>query len=293
MKNVLLLSMLLLAACTLPAQEVFCRFLHSGRIFYGQVINQSVYPLDKAPWEGGKRMKIPPISLKEIKLLAPSEPRVILGLGKSYREQWEGKKPYASVRWFLKPPSSAAAPGEVVTIPACVDALKVEVELVIVIGKRVRNATEGEAEAAIFGYTMGNDIVGYTESFYQKEGDTAGSEDPLLGSGLKIGDGFAPFGPFIYTRFDWQNRNRTLVVTDSAGNRKITYENSTNQLLYSPAKIVSDLSKVLTLSPGDLIFSGTSKSFVVTHGDSVTIGIEGMGELKNTFQAEQPIKTEN
>jgi 2-keto-4-pentenoate hydratase/2-oxohepta-3-ene-1,7-dioic acid hydratase in catechol pathway len=279
--------MMLLTASTLPAQEVYCRFQHQNHTFYGQVIEQDVYKLDKAPWEGGRRIKARPVALKEIKLLAPSEPRIILGLGKSYKEGWEGKKPYANVRWFLKPPSSAAAPGEVVAIPASLDALKVEVELVIVIGKHTKNVTESEAEASIFGYTMGNDIVGYTDSYYRKEGDSAQGEDPLLGSGLKIGDGFAPFGPFIYTNFDWQNRLVTLAVTDPSGRQKVSFKNSTAHLLYSPAKIVSDLSKVLTLSPGDIIFSGTSKSFVVTHGDSATIAIEGMGEMKNTFKAEQ------
>lgn len=287
MKNVLLLFMITLTAVGLHAQEVFCRFQHKNRTFYGQVADQAVYKLDKAPWEGGKRTKAAPVPLKEVELLAPSEPRLILGLGKSYKESWEGKKPFANVRWFLKPPSSAAAPGQAVTIPACVDALKVEVELVIVIGKRIRNADEHEAAGAIFGYTMGNDIVGFTDSYYRKEGDSASSEDPLLGPGLKIGDGFAPFGPFIYTHFDWQNRNRTLVVTDSSGRQKVSYKNSTAHLLYPPAKIVSDLSKVLTLSPGDVVFSGTSKSFVVTHGDSVVIAIEGMGEMTNTFKAEQ------
>jgi 2-keto-4-pentenoate hydratase/2-oxohepta-3-ene-1,7-dioic acid hydratase in catechol pathway len=287
MKNVLLLYMLVLTANALPAQEIFCRFQYQNRTFYGQVMEHVVFKLDKAPWEGGRKTKTPPVSLKDIKLLAPSEPRLILGLGKSYKESWEGKKPFANVRWFLKPPSSAAAPGDVVTIPVSVDALKVEVELVIVIGKHTKNATESEAAASIFGYTMGNDIVGYTDSYYRKEGDSARGEDPLLGSGLKIGDGFAPFGPFIYTHFDWQNRLRTLVVTDPSGRQKVSYKNSTAHLLYPPAKIVSDLSKVLTLSPGDIIFSGTSNSFVVTHGDCATIAIEGIGEMKNTFKAEQ------
>jgi 2-keto-4-pentenoate hydratase/2-oxohepta-3-ene-1,7-dioic acid hydratase in catechol pathway len=219
-----------------------------------------------------------------VKLLHPSEPKVIIGLGGSYSDSWKDKKPYNSVRWFLKPPSAAASPNDTVNIPVAVDAIKVEVELTIVIGKTVKNATEQEAEKAIFGYTIGNDIVGWTDSYHEKEGEPKDQKEPLLGPGLKIGDRFAPFGPFIYTNFNWKNRERKMLVTDISGNEKINTSHNTSKLVYSPAKIISDLSKVLTLSPGDIVMTGTNKSYVVVDGDIVSVSVEGLGTLTNTIK---------
>lgn len=285
MKNKTNLVFLLLIIITgnIMAQEVYCRFEFSEQALYGKVEGEKVLPLDKAPWEGGE-ISGRALELNKVKLLHPSEPKVILGLGGSYSNSWKDKKPYKSVRWFLKPPSAAASPNDNIFIPAAVDALKVEAELVIVIGKTIKNADESEAENAIFGYTIGNDIVGWTDSFHEKEGEPKDQKEPLLGPGLKIGDRFAPFGPFIYTNIDWENKERKMLVTDGSGNEKVNSSNNTSNLVYSPAKIVSDLSKVLTLSPGDIVFTGTDKSYVVLNDDTVSISIEGLGTLTNTIK---------
>ena len=265
------------------AQEVYCRFEFGEQTLYGKVEGEKVLPLDKAPWEDGKiNGKV--LELNKVKLLHPSEPKVILGLGGSYSNSWKDITPYNSVRWFLKPPSAAASPNDIVFIPTAVDALKVEAELVIVIGKTIKNGNESEAEDAIFGYTIGNDIVGWTDSFHEKENEPKDQKEPLLGPGLKIGDRFAPFGPFIYTNIDWKNKGRKIRITDIYGNEKVNASNNTSNLVYSPAKIVSDLSKVLTLSSGDIVFTGTDKSYVVLDGDSVSISIEGLGTLTNTIK---------
>lgn len=262
------------------AQEVFCRFEYKSTVQFGKVEGEKIFPLDKAPWDGGKKIG-KAIEAGEVKFLHPSEPQVILGLGKSYLDSWKGDEPYGSVRWFLKPPSSAASPDQDIIIPASLEKIKVEVELVIVIGKKVKNADKKEAEKAIFGYTLGNDVVGWVDSYHEVQGEPSDQKETLLAPGLKIGDAFAPFGPFIYTNIDWKDRNRELIVTDEEGNKKVHYEHNTSNMAYTPAKMVSDLSKVLTLSPGDIIMSGTSKSFVVQAGDLLEISIEGMGTMKN------------
>lgn len=285
MKNKTNLVFLLLIIVTgnIMAQEVYCRFEFGEQILYGKVEGKKILPLDKAPWEGGK-INGRAFELNKVKLLHPSEPKVILGLGGSYSNSWKDKKPYNSVRWFLKPHSAAASPNDIVLIPIAVDALKVEAELVIVIGKTIKNADESEAGNAIFGYTIGDDIVGWTDSFHEKENEPKNQKEPLLGPGLKIGDRFAPFGPFIYTKIDWKNKERKMLVTDASGKVKINTSNNTSNLVYSPSKIVSDLSKILTLSPGDIVFTGTDKSYVVLDGDSVSISIEGLGTLTNTIK---------
>lgn len=261
-------------------QDVFCRFEYKSAIQYGKVENNKVKALDKAPWEEGK-LTGSVFEIEKVKLLHPSEPKIILGLGKSYTDSWKGEKPYNTVRWFLKPPSAAASPWKDIILPTSLDKIKVEVELVIVIGKKVKDANEAEAEQAIFGYTLGNDIVGEVGAYHVKNGEPPEQEETLLASGLKIGDDFAPFGPFIYTHIDWKNRQLGLKITDKDGNEKVHYENNTSNLAYTPAKIVSDMSKVLTLSPGDIIMSGTTKSFVAEAGDNVEISIEGIGMFRN------------
>ncbi len=258
----------------------YCRFEKAGRVSYGRVDGEVIHVLDAAPWNGGSETG-ETVLLGQVHLLSPSQPRVVLGLSRSYREAWNGEKPYKSVRWFLKPPSSAAAPGDTVFLPASLDEVLVEVELVIVIGKRVKDASEAEAAEAIFGYTVGDDIVGSIDSYHRVNAEPLDQKETLLGPGLKIGDRFAPFGPFVYRGVNWKGLIRRLKVENSATGKKLTYEHTTAHLVYTPAKIVRDLSRVLTLSPGDVIFTGTTKALPARDGDVVTVEIEGLGHFSN------------
>jgi len=268
---------------TAQSKGVFCRYSMNGKYYYGSVKKDIIHTLDSAPWEGGKETG-QTVPMKKVKLLHPSEPTVILGLSQSYKDAWKEKTAPKTVRWFLKPPTSAASPGDDVILPASLDEVKVETELVIVIGKSVKDAGEEEAEAAIFGYTVGNDLVGSVDSYHRVQGESMDQPEKLLAPGLKIGDGFAPFGPFIYTHIDWRDRERTLRITNPETGKNVQYRHNTSNLQYSPAKIVSDLSKVLTLSPGDVIFTGTSKSFPARPGDDVVVTVEGLGECTNRIK---------
>jgi len=260
--------------------NVYCRYEYENKVHYGEVVDNLVYELDAAPWLGGSKTG-QVVEIEEVKLLHPSEPQVILGLGGAYKNSWEGKTPLKTVRWFLKPPSAAVSPGDDIILPKSLDEVKVEAELVIVIGKKVKDADEQTASDAIFGYTIGNDIMGSADSYHRIEGEPLDTKENLLGPGLKIGDKFAPFGPFIYTNIEWQDRGWSLIIENSKTNKKLVHKDNTSNLVYPPAKIVSDLSKVLTLNPGDIIFSGTSKSMIAGNGDVVTVTIEGLGKLLN------------
>lgn len=265
--------------------KVYCRYEHNGTIGYGLVEDEFITPLNKEPWLGGGKSG-EPFSLTDATLLHPCEPKVILGLGGSYKNNWQNREPLKTVRWFLKPPSSAASPGDDIRIPQSLDELKVETELVIVIGKKIKNGDEAAALNAIFGYTIGNDITGNVDSYHKLEGEPSDTPEPLLGPGLKIGDDFAPFGPFIYTGIDWKDRDWFLKIENESSGKEMVHSDNTNNLVYPPEKIVSDLSRVLTLNPGDIIFTGTSKSIVVSDGDCATVYIEGLGTLINNIKAE-------
>jgi 2-keto-4-pentenoate hydratase/2-oxohepta-3-ene-1,7-dioic acid hydratase in catechol pathway len=260
--------------------ESYCRCRHEGNVFYGRVEDGKIFILSGPPWDGGSETE-EWISLPDVTLLHPSEPRVILGLGGAIKENWIDKPAPKTVRWFSKPPGAAASPGDDIILPAALDEIKVEVELVIVIGKSVKDAAEDKARDAIFGYTVGNDIVGTVDSYYRLREENIEREEPLLAPGLKICDRFAPFGPFIVRKIDWRNRTRTLRIIGKDGSERIRYEHSTSELLYPPEKIVSDLSQVLLLSPGDIILTGTTKSFPVHAGEVVEVSIEGLGTFRN------------
>ena len=274
---------LVLSAAAVPCfseSGVYCRYKLDGRVHYGEVRQDRIHRLDRAPWDGGQRTGMI-VSVENVRLLHPCEPKIILGIGKAYRSAWGAQRPYKTVRWFLKPPSAAASSGEDVVLPASLDEVKVETELVIVIGKRTKDADEREAEEAIFGYTIGNDIVGFADSYHRMQGEPSDQPETLLGPGLKICDGFAPFGPFIHSGVDWGDRDWTLCITNEKTGKDVRHGNNTSNMVYSPAKIVSDLSRVLTLSPGDVIFSGTSKSLVAGIEDEVEVWIDGLGTLVN------------
>ncbi len=271
---------LILGTIGLQAQNspVYCRYIQNTVARYGKIDGNVIYELDKAPWNGGK-ITGKRVSLNSVELLNPSEPRVIIGLAKSYKSSWKGKTPFKTVRWFIKPPGSAGSPGADVVLPAALDEVKVEVELVIVIGKRVKNAGLEEAGKAIFGYTIGNDIVGLVDSYHRIQGEPLNQPEKVLATGLKIGDGFEPYGPFIFVDENWKNRKKEMTITSADGKERVRFEENSSDLLYSPAKIVSDLSRVLTLSPGDIISTGTGKSFIAGVGDTVSLSIEGYGKF--------------
>lgn len=282
----------LLSAFLLPALAAlaafatgatFCRFETNGITAYGEVINDQVHVLTDAPWAEGTRTG-ESLALDEVHLLAPSEPSLIAGLSKSYRSAWpDGDEPPA-VRWFIKPPGAAAAPDATLVLPDFLDEVKVEVELVIVIGKTVKNVSPKEAVSSIFGYTIGNDMVGQVGSFQRLTGDSPDRAENVLATGLKAGDGFAPFGPFIHTEVDWRDRGKILEITSDNPDRVISDPTNTSDLIYAPEKIVSDLSRVMTLRPGDIIFSGTNKSYPVRAGDRVRIAIDGIGTITTVIK---------
>lgn len=268
---------------SMVAEEVYCRYKLPTGISYGQIIDDTIHELDAAPWSGGKPTGNT-VGRDMVQMLHPSVPTKIIGLGGSFREAWpDGKTPFSTVRWFLKPPTSAASPNQPVVIPAALDEILVETELAIVIGTRIKDGDEAGAEEAIFGYTVANDIIGSMSSFHRVNGEPLDQEEEILGVALKHGDGFAPFGPTIHRGYDWKNRMRTLRI-DHANGEVSTYEHSTESLLYSPAKIVRDLSRVFVLEPGDIIMTGTTKALPARAGDRVVISVEGLGELENLIR---------
>jgi 2-keto-4-pentenoate hydratase/2-oxohepta-3-ene-1,7-dioic acid hydratase in catechol pathway len=144
-----------------------------------------------------------------------------------------------------------------------------EGEMVLVIGRRVKDATIAEAREAIFGVACGNDV---SERDWQN-----GPKKDLQWWRAKGADTFAPLGPVIAHGLDY---SKLLLQTRLNG--RVVQKQYTSDLIFDPPTIVSWVSHYVTLVPGDVIYTGTpGKTDKIQPGDVVEVDIEGIGVLKN------------
>jgi 2-keto-4-pentenoate hydratase/2-oxohepta-3-ene-1,7-dioic acid hydratase in catechol pathway len=172
---------------------------------------------------------------------------------------------------FLNPPSSIIASGEAIVLPPQSAQVEHEAELVVVIGKRGRYITTEDAQKHILCYTVGNDI---TARDLQK---TDGQWTRAKGF-----DTFCVFGPWIDTDFDPSDAVVTCRV-----NGQMRQMASTRDMVFSVSTLVAYISSVMTLEPGDLIFTGTPAGVgPLKPGDRVDVEIDGLGAISNPVRAE-------
>ena len=174
---------------------------------------------------------------------------------------------------FLKPPSAIIGPGDSIVIPPGAGGVFPEPELCVVIGKCGRNLTVEQARSAIFGYSMLNDVTARNYG----PGGSANSMRCIR----KGYDTFAPFGPVIVTADEIPDPQR--VTLSMWVNGELHQSSSTETMINGVYELVSFLSKVCTLEPGDLISTGTPDSprfqRQLAPGDVVVTAIEGIGKM--------------
>jgi 2-keto-4-pentenoate hydratase/2-oxohepta-3-ene-1,7-dioic acid hydratase in catechol pathway len=210
---------------------------------------------------------------RERLLLPPCRPSKILGVGLNYRSHLGGRSLPETPELFYKPPSALAASGERIVIPRDAADVHFEGELVIVVGRSVRNASREEAAAAIFGVTCGNDV---SDRAWQR-----GPHKDLQWWRAKGCDSFAPLGPAIVTGLDYGN-----LMLETRVNGKTAQRESTADLVHDGPSVVSWASRWITLLPGDLIYTGTpGNTYALKPGDIVEVEIEGIGVLRNPVTA--------
>ena len=201
----------------------------------------------------------------DVRLLAPCEPRVILGM--AHNGPGDRQLPPQA---FLKSARTAVGPGDTIRIDPRADTVNVEGELAVVIRRISRNLRPDEVPGAILGYTIGNDVtvidhVTFDEKLTQ----------------VKNGDGFTPLGPWISTRLDWRD-----VRIDVAVNRAVRAQGTTADLAYDVIEQVVYLSSIMTLGPGDVVLTGARRTATsVEPGDEVAISLAGLGALRNPVAA--------
>jgi len=239
---------------------------------YGWLLDDKIGEIDGDIF-GRYRRRDASLPRAEVKLLAPSQPSKIVCVGRNYVDHAKelGNEVPKVPLLFLKPPSSIISSGEAIVLPPQSAQVEHEAELVVVVGKRGRHITTEDARNYILGYTVGNDV---TARDLQK---TDGQWTRAKGF-----DTFCAFGPWIDTDFDPSDAVVTCRV-----NGQMRQMASTRDMVFSVATLVAYISSVMTLEPGDLIFTGTPAGVgPLKSGDRVDVEIDGLGGISNPVKVE-------
>lgn len=250
---------------------LYVRYEAAGAVSYGLLEGDTVTPVEGDIF-GEHRPGGEPVSLGSVRLLAPVRPWKILAAAINYPSHipsgssvTKSDEAPQTPQLFLKPASSIVGPDDAIVLPegTRVDA---EGELVAVIGAPCRNVSPEEALDHVFGYTCGNDVSG---RHWQR--------DDLQWWRAKGSDTFTPIGPAIATGLDPRDLPLTVRV-----NGEEAQAGSTGEMIHDTAKLISFASQVMTLEPGDLVFTGTpGVPPKLRDGNVVEVEIEGIGVLRN------------
>jgi len=207
-------------------------------------------------------------NLEEVKLLPPCLPTKAICVGLNYRDHIEemGDKEPEEPTLFIKPSTAVIGPDDFIVIPKMSERVDYEGELAVVIGKRAKNVSEKDALDYVLGYTIANDVT--ARDLQAKDGQWTRA---------KSFDTFLPIGPWIETDLDPSSLDITTYV-----NGEVKQKSNTRHLIFNVPKLVSFISHIMTLNPGDVILTGTPSGVgPLKPGDVVTIEIEGIGKLTN------------
>ena len=254
---------------------LYARFRYRDRLSHGVLEGDRIRPIEGDLF-GEHRALDESIALSDVTLLAPVRPGNILAAAVNYhshvpsgRTVLKQDEPPAIPQLFLKPSSSVVGPGDAIVLPEGARRVDAEGELVAVVGRSCRGVSPERALDYIFGYTCGNDV---SARHWQR--------DDLQWWRAKGSDTFCPIGPVIATGLNPADLHlRTLL------NGEEVQKTNTSALIHSLADLVSFASQVMTLEPGDLIFTGTpGETPTLKDGDVVEVEIEGIGILRNPVQ---------
>jgi len=202
-----------------------------------------------------------------VRLLPPSQPKNIVCVGLNYGSHLNGRPVPDPPTLFFKPLGSIAGHEDAIVLPAGAGRVDPEGEIVIVMGKRVKGASREEGLAAIFGYTCGNDVS--AREWQRADGQWWRA---------KGSDTFGVFGPAIATGLQYDAIELTTRVNGALAQHALS-----NELIRDIPEIVRLVSAVITLEPGDIIYTGTpGEPQGLTPGDVVEVEVAGVGVLRNT-----------
>ena len=212
--------------------------------------------------------------LAEVRLLAPCVPPKILAVGLNYRSHLGDRKAPENPEIFYKPVTALQHPGKPIVLPDDAIDPHFEGELVVIVGRTiVRNASREEAAAAVFGVTCGNDV---SDRNWQRG---PGKDNQWWRA--KGCDTFAPLGPVIVT-----DANYADLALSTRVNGEVLQQQRTSDLIFDVPAVIAFISRYVTLTPGDAIYTGTpGNTRRMQPGDRVEVEIEGIGTLENPVRA--------
>ena len=246
---------------------------NSGTIHYGLLqLDHSVLLLSDAPWLGGQALDTA-IAETDYHLLAPCFPSKIVAVGRNYQAHAAelGNAVPTEPLLFFKPPSAIAADQAEIIYPPQSQRVDYEGELAVIIGKESKNISPEQAANAIWGYTIANDITARDLQRQDSQWTRA-----------KGFDGFCPLGPWGVRHINPDALLQTFVNEEDEPRQS----SPISDMVFSPAVLVSYISQIMTLYPGDVILTGTPEGInPLNIGDQVRVEIEGIGSLLNTIVA--------
>ncbi len=249
----------------------FVRFRAEGRVAYGRVEGEQVLPLAGDLFSGRAGDREPAGEarpLADVELLAPVRPGKIVCVGLNYQNHARefGLAIPDEPLLFIKPPSAVIGPGAPIVLPAMSRRVDYEGELVAVIGRTLSRAAPAEAAAGILGFTCGNDVT--ARDLQKRDGQWTRA---------KSFDTFAPLGPWIVAGLDPAD----LEIATHVNGRRVQSD-TTAGMIFPVPDLVAFISQVMTLEPGDAVFTGTPAGVgPLAPGDVVEVEIAGIGRLAN------------
>jgi 2-keto-4-pentenoate hydratase/2-oxohepta-3-ene-1,7-dioic acid hydratase in catechol pathway len=245
----------------------------------GQVAQIEGHPFGQISFTGAR------FAQADVRLLSPILPSKVVCVGKNYAahiaEMNTGDAPKEPLL-FLKPSTSVIGPGDAIRIPAGSTNVHHEAELAVVIGARgARHVTPQQAAASIFGYTIGNDV---TERDMQK---SDGQWTRAKGF-----DSFCPIGPWIETDLPGVGLDPADLEVTCTVDGELRQQGRTSQLIFDVPTLISYISQVMTLLPGDVVLTGTPSGVgPIRAGQRVDVTIQGLGTLSNSVTDADAVST--
>jgi 2-keto-4-pentenoate hydratase/2-oxohepta-3-ene-1,7-dioic acid hydratase in catechol pathway len=208
--------------------------------------------------------------VSDIKFLAPACPEKIICVGLNYakhvKESQSATVAPEEPLLFMKPPSSIIGTEETIVYPNFVDRVDYEAEMGVIIGRTMKNVEPDQVAAGIFGLTCVNDVT--ARHLQKKDGQWTRA---------KGFDTFCPVGPWIVTDTDWSN-----LTVEAFLNGQKKQSGKTSDMIFKPDVLISYISRVMTLKPGDLISTGTPEGIdPMKVGDKIEVVVENVGRLVN------------
>jgi 2-keto-4-pentenoate hydratase/2-oxohepta-3-ene-1,7-dioic acid hydratase in catechol pathway len=213
-------------------------------------------------------------ALSDVRLLSPILPSKVVCVGRNYAEHAaeHGSEVPKEPLLFLKPSTSVIGPRDAIRLPELSKQVEHEAELAVVIGAPgARRADRAAAERAIFGYTCANDVT--ARDLQRADGQWTRA---------KGFDSFCPIGPRITTGLDVTDLEIRCEVGREREEMEVRQLGRTRDMVFDVPALVSYISHVMTLLPGDVVLTGTPAGVSpLVDGDTVTVRIEGIGDLTN------------